>query len=132
MSQRVRDGLGLPAGLYRFNGDDAPTVFVPNGITADDVDSIVYANVIPVSGGNYDLIVWDANTDALVPQGNPHPSPTDFNNEVNALLDDVLHELFRAGQPEGEYPYMTVPSDSRANIVNDLTTLKADFVLDMQ
>lgn len=102
---------------------------MPNGITADGVDSIVYANVVPVSGDRYDWVVWDANNGAFVPEGDPKLSPTGFNNEANAFIDDVLHQIYREAHPEGEYPYSTVPSESRSNIVDDLTTLQADFLL---
>lgn len=128
MTQRVRDGLGLPAGFYRLAAD-GPTVFVPNGITADGVESIVYANVVPVSGGRYDWIHYIANSGEFVPYGDPKESPTGFNQEANAFIDDVLHQIFVNANPGGVYPYRTVPSQSRANIVDDLTTLQADFVL---
>lgn len=128
MTQRVRDGLGLPAGFYRLSSN-APTFFAPNGITADGVDSIVYANVTPVSGDRYDLVSYDSEAGVLVPTGNPQSSPTYFNDEANAMVDEVLHQIFGDAQPEGDYPYRTVPSASRVNIVDDLATLKADFVL---
>ena len=128
MTQRVRDGLGLPAGFYRLNSSD-PTVFVPNGITADHVESLVYANVVPVSGDRYDMVAFDAESNLFVPAGNPKTSPTGFNFDVNSFMDNVLHAIFDAAHPEGEFPYYLVPSESRANIVDDLATLQADFVL---
>ena len=131
MTQRVRDGLGLPAGFYRLNSDN-PTFYAPNGITADGVESIVYANVVPVSGSRYDWIAYDSNNDLFVPAGNPQPSPTYFNTDANALVDDVLRGIYREAHPEGDYPYSTVPSESRANIVDDLATLKADFVVETE
>lgn len=128
MTQRVRDGLGLPAGLYRLTVD-GPTAFVPNGITADGVESIVYANVAPVSGGRYDWIAYEAESGEFVLYGDPQESPTSHNSEANAFIDDILHQIFVGANPEGEYPYRTVPSETRANIVDDLATLKADFTL---
>lgn len=127
MTQRVRDGLGLPAGIYRPN-ESGPTIFVPNGITNDGIESVVYANVVPVSSG-YDAIAYDPNSGVYVPAGKPNPSPTHFNNEVAAYIDDVLHAIFDNAHPEGDFPYLIHPSESRANIVDDLATMKADFSL---
>lgn len=127
MTQRVRNGLGLPAGFYRLN-NDGPTVYVPNGVTADGVESLVCANVVPVSGG-YDMVSYDSRNDVFVKTGNPNPSPTHFNQEVATFLDDVLHHIFNAAQPEGDFPYKISASESRANIVDDLDTLKANFEL---
>lgn len=129
MTQRVRDGLSLPAGLYRLN-EDGPTAFVPNGITADNVDSIVLANVTPVSGDRYDMVAYDDQSDVFVPSGNPQSSPTHYNSEARTFMDDVLREIFFAAHPEGNFPYFLETSESRANIVDDLTTLKANFYLD--
>ena len=127
MTQRVRDGLGLPAGFYRVN-EDGPTVYVPNGVTADHVESLVCANVVPVSGG-YDMVSYDSRNDVFVKAGNPNPSPTHFNQEVATFLDDMLRRIFNTAHPEGDFPYKIGPSKSRANIVDDLETLQADFVL---
>lgn len=128
MTQRVRDGLGLPAGFYRLQ-EGGPTAFIPNGITADGTDSIVYANVVPVSGDQYDWIAYDAESGVFVPLGDPRPSLTSFNDEANAFIDEVLHQIFRAAHPEENLPYAVVASETLANIVDDLATLKADFVL---
>lgn len=128
MTQRIRDGLGLPAGLYRANGG-GPVVFVPNGITADRVESIVYADVTPVSGG-YDYVVYEPGDDVYIPGGNPNPSATHFNSEIAMFFDNILHDIFNAAQPEGDFPYSIRASDSRANIVDDLATLQVDFFLD--
>lgn len=128
MTQRVRDGLGLPPGLYRLGEGANPTFYIPNGITADRVDSLVYANVVPVSGG-YDLVVYDSDSGVFVLSGNPNPSPTHFNNEAVAFADDMLRLIFNAAQEEVDFPYSLVPSETRANIVDDLATLKADFIL---
>lgn len=127
MTQRVRDGLGLPAGFYRLNSD-GPTVYVPNGVTADGVESLVCANVVPVSGG-YDMVSYDSRNDVFVKAGNPNPSPTHFNQEVATFFDDVLHQIFHTAKPEGDFPYGIGSSESRANIVDDLEDLQADFVL---
>ena len=127
MTQRVRDGLGLPAGFYRLN-DDGPTVYVPNGVTADGIESLVCANVVAVSGG-YDMVSYDSRKDEFVKAGNPNPSPTHFNQEVATFLDDVLHQIFNSAQPEADFPYRIGSSESRANIVDDLEDLEADFVL---
>lgn len=129
MTERVLNGLGLPAGIYRINSGGSPTVFVPNGITADHVESVVYANVVPMAGG-YDNILYDDTSNAFVPSGDPNPSPTHFNKDVVAFFDNVLHELFGSAQPVENFPYSIVSSESRANIVDDLTTMKADFFLD--
>ena len=129
MTQRVRNGLGLPAGLYRTNNEN-PTFFVPNGITADGIESLVYANVVPVSGGNYDLISYDSNADLFVPAGNPQPSPTHFNDEIASFASDVLWEIWIASHSEGDFPYKIVASESRVNIVDDLAAMKADFILE--
>ena len=128
MTQRVRDGLGLPAGLYRMSTGANPTFFVPNGITADQISSLVYANVIPVTGG-YDAIEYDADSGVFLPRGNPNPSPTSFNSDVAAFFDDVLHQIFFSAHPDEDFPYAIIPSETRANIVDDITTLKADFSL---
>jgi hypothetical protein len=127
MTQRVRDGLGLPAGFYRIN-DDGPTVYVPSGVTADHVESLVCANVVPVSGG-FDMVSYDSTNNVFVKAGNPNPSPTHFNREASDFLDNVLHEIFNTAQPESDFPYQIVSSETRANIVDDLETLQADFVL---
>lgn len=127
MTQRVRDGLGLPAGIYRIN-DDGPTVYVPSGVTADGVESLVCANVVPVSSG-YDMVSYDSRENVFVKAGNPNPSPTHFNPEVTIFLEDVLRQIFNTAQPGGNFPYQIGSSQSRANIVDDLETLQADFVL---
>lgn len=127
MTQRVREGMGLPAGLYRLSSDDtAPTFFAPNGITADSVASLVYANVVPVSDG-YDLVLY--NREGFIPSGSQNPSPTAFNDEALTFANDVLRQIFRDAQPEGDIPYKLETSESRANIIDDLETLQADFVL---
>ena len=126
MTQRVRNGLGLPAGLYRITTGGNPTVYVPNGITADGVESIVYANVIPVSVG-YDWVFYDAESGVYVKEGNPNPSPTHYNNETAIFFDDVLRQIFDGAQPTGDFPYSIVTSETRVNIVENLETLKADF-----
>jgi hypothetical protein len=128
MTERIRAGLGLPAGLYRLN-ESGPTVYLPNGITADGVESIVYANVVPASDDRYDWVAYDAESGVFVPKGDPRTSPTGFNDEADAFIGDVLRLIFNSAHPEDEFPYSTVPSESRANIVDDLATLKADFVL---
>lgn len=128
MTERVVNGLGLPAGIYRINVGGDPTVFVPNGITADSVESVVYANVIPVSGG-YDCVLYDDSSGKFVPAGNPNPSSTHFNSEVAALFNDILRQIFLGSHHEEEYPYAIVTSESRANIVDDLATMKTDFFL---
>lgn len=128
MTQRVRDGLGLPAGFYRLGVGAGPTFYLPNGVTADRVDSLVYANVVPVSGG-YDLVAYDAVSGVFVLSGSPNPSATHFNDEAVAFADDILRLIFNVAQGEADFPYSLVPSDTRANIVDDLTTLEADFVL---
>lgn len=129
MTERVRQGQGLPAGLYRLSsGGGDPTFFAPNGITADGVESLIYANVVLVSGG-YDIVLYDADSGVFVPAGNPNPSLEGFGNEARAFADDILHQIFYRAQPEEEFPYLLVPSENRANVVDDLATLKADFVL---
>lgn len=128
MTQRVRDGLGLPAGLYRAHSGE-PTFFAPNGITADGVESIVIANVTPVSSSRYDWIAYDGESDVYVPSGSPDPSPIAFNENALAFCDDVLRAIFNAAHPTGDFPYSLGTSTSRANIVDDLATLQADFVL---
>lgn len=128
MTQRIRNGLGLPAGLYRTNGG-GPVVFVPNGITADGVDSIVYSDVTPVSGG-YDYVVYDSVNDRYIRGGNPNPSATHFNKEIAVFFDDILRTIFNAAQPEGDFPYKISASESRAKIVDDLATLQVDFFVD--
>ena len=129
MTQRVLDGLGLPAGLYRLNVSGGnPTFYAPNGITADQVDSIILANVLPVTGG-YDMVVYDGTSGVFVPAGSPNPSSTDFNLEALAFADDVLRQLFLGAHPEGRFPYSLETSESRANIVGDLAELEADFTL---
>jgi len=127
MTQRVRDGLGLPAGFYRIS-DDGPTVYVPSGVTADGVESLVCANVVPVSGG-FDMVSYDRRNDVFVKAGSPNPSPTHFNQEATAFLDDVLRQIFNTAQTGRDFPYQIGSSESRANIVDDLETLQADFVL---
>ena len=128
MTQRVRDGLGLPAGIYRVDvGGGGPVVYVPNGITADGVESFVCANVVPVSGG-YDGIVWDNESDVYALLGNPNPSPTHFNDEFANFFADTLREIFSAAQP-GDSPYFVKASENRANIIADLANMKADFYL---
>lgn len=129
MTQRVRDGLGLPAGFYRLQ-DDGPTFFLPNGITADHVESMVLANVTPVSSNRYDWVAYDRASDVFVPTGNPQSSPTHWNAEAVAVLDDILRAIFGAVHPIEDFPYSLETSQTRANIVDDLATLKADFVLD--
>ena len=128
MTERVRQGLGLPAGLYRLTEGGDPTVFVPNGITADGIESVVCANVTPVTGG-YDWVSYDAESDVFVPTGNPNPSPTHFNDQATLFFDDILRLIFNAAQPEGDFPYKIAPSVSRANIVDDLASIEADFTL---
>lgn len=128
MTQRIRDGLGLPAGIYRINKGGAPTVFVPNGITADGVESIVMANVIAVGDG-YDVVIYDDNSDVFAPAGSPAPSPTQFNGEVAEMFADILGGIYIDAHPEGEIPYAVEPSESRANIIDDLATMKADFFI---
>ena len=46
------------------------------------------------------------------------------------FFDNILHDIFNAAQPEGDFPYSIRASDSRANIVDDLATLQVDFFLD--
>lgn len=129
MTQRVIDGLGLPAGLYRLNiSGRNPTFYAPNGITADGVDSIILANVVPVTD-EYDMVVYDGTSGVFAPAGSPDPSSTHFNQEALAFADDMLRQIFRSAHPEGEIPYALETSESRANIVGDLATLKADFTL---
>ena len=129
MTQRVRDGLGLPAGLYCLSsGGNNPTFFAPNGITADGVASLLYADVVPVHDG-YDFVFYNSESGLFTQSGSTNPSPAAFNNDAVNFADDVLRQIFRSEQPEGEFPYRFETSESRANIVNDLTTLKADFVL---
>lgn len=129
MTERVRQGLGLPAGIYRLSKEEvAPTFFAPNGITADGVASIVCANVVPVSG-SYDIVLYDGSSGVFVPGGSTEPSPSSFNHDAWAFADDILHSIFSNAQPEGEFPYSLEESSSRANIVGDLATLKADFIL---
>ena len=128
MTQRVRDGLGLPAGFYRLQ-NSGPTFFVPNGITADHVESLVLANVTPVSGDRYDWVGYDRESDVFVPTGNPQSSPTYWNSEAVAFFDDQLRGIFNTAHPEGDFPYSLETSQSRANIVDDLANLQADFVL---
>lgn len=128
MTQRVRDGLGLPAGLYCLSiAGTNPTFFAPNGITPDGVASLIYANVVPVSD-NYDFVMYNPET-GFAQSGSQDPSPAAFNNEAVNFADDVLRQIFREAQPEGEFPYAFETSDSRANIVDDLDTLKANFEL---
>ena len=129
MTQRIRDGLGLPAGLYRLNvAGSYPTFYAPNGITADRINSVIYANVIPVTGG-YDFVVYDGTSGKFSKEGTPNPSSTHFNQEALNFADDILRRIFFDAHPEEEFPYSLEPSDSRANIVGDLETLQADFVL---
>lgn len=130
MTQRVRDGLGLPAGIYRINSGGAPTIFVPNGITADGVESIVMACVVSASGG-YDVVLYDDNSGVYVPGGSPSPSPTNFNSDVATTFENTLGVIFIEAHPGGEIPYKITPSESRANIVADLSTMKADFDLEV-
>jgi hypothetical protein len=131
MTQRVRDGLGLPAGFYRLQ-EGGPTAFIPNGITADGVDSLVCANVVSVSGDRYDWVAYDEQSGVFVPRGDPRPSITSFNDDATAFIDEVLHQIFNAAHPEEDIPYRVVSSGTRANIVDDLATLQADFVLNPQ
>lgn len=129
MTQRVRDGLGLPAGLYCLGtGDTGPTFYAPNGITADGVPSIILANVVQVVNG-YDSVAYNGATHVFFEYGSPNPSPYHFNGEAYAFADDIIRQIFRAAHPEGEYPYSLEQSSSRANIVGDLDTLVADFTL---
>lgn len=128
MTQRVRDGLGLPAGLYRLKEGGGPVVFVPNGITADRIESVVYATVVPMSGG-YDIVIYDDNDDLYVPGGDPNPSPTSHNDQAAGFFDDILRQIFNAAQPAGDFPYQIAASDTRAKIVDDLATIKVDFIL---
>lgn len=128
MTQRVRDGLGLPAGIYRLH-TSGPTAYVPNGITADGVESIVYANVVPVSGDRYDWVNYNAESGVFVPTGNPQPSPTSFNDDAAGFINEVLREIFFTAHPGVDLPYLVAASDSRVNIVDDLATFRADFIL---
>ena len=106
-----------------------PTFFAPNGITADGVSSLIYANVVPVEGG-YDRVFYNSETGSLTRGGgSASPSPAAFNTETVNFADEVLRQIFRSAQPEGEFPYRFETSESRANIVNDLANLKADFIL---
>lgn len=129
MTQRVKDGLGLPAGLYRLEASGiTPTFFAPNGITADGVASIIYANVISING-SYEKVNYDGDSGVFVAEGSPAASPAAFNNEAVDFVDDVLHQIFNEAQPGIDLPYTFEASTSRANIVVDLATLEADFTL---
>lgn len=129
MTQRVRDGLGLPAGFYRLGVDGTtPTFYAPNGITADGIASLVYANVVPVEGG-YDSVMYDSRDSSFITTGSSNPSPAYFNNEALNFADDIIRSIFRDAHPEVNMPYTLETSDSRANIVGDLETLVADFTL---
>ena len=129
MTQRVRDGLGLPAGLYRLSDSGFnPTFYAPNGITADNVDSMILANVIPVTGG-FDFVVYDGSSGVFAPAGAANPSSTFFNQEALAFADDIIRQIFVEAHPGGEVPYSFETSASRANIVGDLANLEADFTL---
>lgn len=129
MTQRVRSGLGLPAGLYRLQAAGrSPTFFAPQGITADGVASIIYANVIQVNDA-YDNVLYDGNSGVFVAGGSSAASPAGFNDEAVAFAEDVLRLIFNDAQPQGVFPYSLETSTSRANIVGDLATLEADFTL---
>lgn len=130
MTQRVRSGLGLPAGLYRLEADGrTPTFFAPRGITADGVASIIYANVIPVNDV-YDNVWYDGVSGVFIRgESSGAPSPAGFNEEALNYADDVLHQIFDNAQPQGVFPYSFETSTSRAHIVDDLATLEADFTL---
>ena len=80
--------------------------------------------------GGYDMVIYDNGDDLYVPYGNPNPSPYHFNPEALAFAEDILRRIFIEAQPEGDFPYTLEPSESRANIVDDLATLQANFVLD--
>ena len=128
MTQRIRDGLGLPAGLYRLGKGANPTFYLPNGATADNVESLVLANVVPVDGG-YDMVAYDGDSGVFAKSGSPNPSPTHFNGEAVAFADDIIRQIFNTAHPGADFPYLLAPSDTRANIVDNLETLQADFVL---
>lgn len=128
MTQRVRDGLGLPAGLYRVRGV-APTFYVPNGITADNVASIVVAVVTPVEQ-QYAWVYSNGN-EGFIAQGEGD-SLTYFNNESVEMCSDVLHQIWSLDHEDySTFPYNLETSSSYARVINDLSTLQAEFFLDV-
>ena len=86
------------------------------------------ANVIDLGAG-YDVVVYDDNNNKFAPAGSPAPSPTKSNGEVAAMFSDILGGIYINAHPEGKIPYAIKPSESRANIIDDLATMKADFFI---
>lgn len=128
MTERVRQGQGLPAGMYIIKGYSR-TFYLPNGVTADNVASIVVAVVTPVNQG-YGW-VYSNGDEGFISQGES-PSSTDYNDEATAMCDDVLHQIWGLDHEDfSTFPYSLETSRSYAHIVDDLSTLQADFFFDV-
>ena len=121
--------MGLPAGMYRVRGV-APTFYVQNGITADNVASMVVAVVVPVEQG-YNWVNSNGN-EGFIPGGSTESNSTSFNNDALGMCEDVLRQIWNFDHEDySTFPYAIETSSSYARVVTDLSTLQADFFLDV-